>query len=351
MTQTTSAVVSSEKRLPPVLRAERLTKHFASGGVLERLAGKRSVVHAVEDVDLTVGTGETLGIVGESGCGKSTLGRMLLRLYRPTGGRVFYGDRDITETAESKLRPLRRRMQMIFQDPKGSLNPRLTVHQSLRRALQVHGVKGSAAEERILQCLRDAGLDPDRFRDRYPAQLSGGEAQRVGIARALLLDPEIIVADEPVSSLDVTVQAQIVNLLARLRESQGLSMIFISHDMAVVRHLSDRVMVMYLGRVMEEGPADKIFGDPLHPYTKALLAAVPSEGTGGRPVGLKGAIPSPLDPPPGCPFQTRCPAKLGPICESERPGLAETDDGRRVACHIYPESTAAGVRRDEQVLA
>jgi oligopeptide/dipeptide ABC transporter ATP-binding protein len=324
-----------------VLRADGLTKHFTSGGLLERIAGKRTVVHAVEDVDLVVGKGETLGIVGESGCGKSTLGRTLLRLYHPTRGRVHYGDRDITEMPESKLRPLRRRLQMIFQDPKGSLNPRLTVQQSLRRALKVHGVTGPDAEDRILQSLRDAGLDPERFRGRYPAQLSGGEAQRVGIARALLLDPEIIVADEPVSSLDVTVQAQIVNLLARLRESQGLSMIFISHDMAVVRHLSDRVMVMYLGRVMEEGPADKLFDDPLHPYTKALLAAVPREGQRDRPVGLEGTIPSPSDPPPGCPFQTRCPAKLGPICESERPGLAEVDTGRRVACHIYPESTQA----------
>lgn len=298
-------------------------------------------MHAVEDVDLLVGKGETLGIVGESGCGKSTLGRTLLRLYQPTRGRVFHEDQDITETPESKLRPLRRRLQMIFQDPKGSLNPRLTVHQSMRRVLKVHDVKGTEAEERISRCMRDAGLDPERFRDRYPAQLSGGEAQRVGIARALLLRPEIIIADEPVSSLDVTVQAQIVNLLARLRASEGLSMIFISHDMAVVRHLSDRVMVMYLGRVMEEGSAESIFENPLHPYTRALLAAVPREGQADRPVGLQGVIPSPSNPPAGCPFQTRCPEKLGPICESERPGLAEVEKGRRVACHIYPESMAA----------
>jgi oligopeptide/dipeptide ABC transporter ATP-binding protein len=315
---------------------------------LERLTGRRIVVHAVEDVALEVRQGETLGIVGESGCGKSTLGRTLLRLYRPTAGRVFYGDRDITSASESELRPLRRRLQMIFQDPKGSLNPRLTVHQSLRRALKVHGVKGAAAEGRIMACLRDAGLDPARFLGRYPSQLSGGEAQRVGIARALLLEPEVVIADEPVSSLDVTVQAQIVNLLARLRKNAGLAMVFISHDMAVVRHLSDRVMVMYLGRVMEEAPADRIFEDPLHPYTKALLDAVPGEGKDRRPVGLTGQIPSPSAPPPGCPFQTRCPAKFGSICETERPSLVEVEPGRKVACHLFPEMIGHGAEDTRQ---
>lgn len=313
-----------------------------SGGLLERLAGKRSVVHALENVDLEVARGEVLGIVGESGCGKSTLGRTLLRLYTPTEGRVFYGDRDITNASEAELRPLRRRLQMIFQDAKGSFNPRLTVRRSLRRVLNVHGIKGSEAETRIVECLRDAGLAPERFLSRYPAELSGGEAQRVAIARALLLRPELIVADEPVSSLDVTVQAQIVNLLARLQVSEDLAMIFISHDMAVVRHLSDRVMVMYLGRVMEEGIADKVFDNPLHPYTQALLEAVPGAHKERRPGGLKGQMPSPAKPPPGCPFQTRCPAKIGEICETERPALVEVEDGHRVACHLHTAPFGSG---------
>ncbi|MGH3357530.1 MAG: ATP-binding cassette domain-containing protein, partial [Nocardioidaceae bacterium] len=214
MTQTTNADASVARARTPVVRAEGITKRFTSGGIVERLAGRRTVVHAVEDVSIDVAVGETVGIVGESGCGKSTLGRTLLRLYQPTSGRVFHHDDEITRTPESRLRPRRRRLQMIFQDPKGSLNPRLTVRQSMLRVLKVHGVKGADADDRMVECLRDAGLEPDRFLSRYPAELSGGEAQRVGIARALLLRPELIVADEPVSSLDVTVQAQIVNLLA-----------------------------------------------------------------------------------------------------------------------------------------
>lgn len=325
-----------------LLRAEGLTKRFASGGILERIMGKRTIVHALEDVDLSVRAGETVGIVGESGCGKSTLGRTLLRLYHPSAGRVFYDGRDITETRESELRPLRRRLQMIFQDPRGSLNPRLTVAQSLRRALHVHGVRGPEADGRIDDCLRDSGLDPERFRERYPSQLSGGEAQRVGIARALLLEPEVIIADEPVSSLDVTVQAQIVNLLARLRDEVGLALVFVSHDMAVVKHLSDRVVVMYLGRVVEEGAADLLFDAPMHPYTRALLDAIPGEGQDHRAVGLGGQIPSPSAPPAGCAFHTRCPRKIGSICETSRPKLREMPDGRKVACHLMDDVRRAG---------
>lgn len=320
-----------------MVRAERLTKRFTQGGLVERLAGRRTVVHAVEDVSIEVATGETVGVVGESGCGKSTLGRTLLRLYQPTSGRVFHGEDDITTIPESRLRPRRRRLQMIFQDPKGSLNPRLTVRQSMLRVLKVHGIRGTAALERMAECLRDAGLDPERFESRYPSELSGGEAQRVGIARALLLEPDLIVADEPVSSLDVTVQAQIVNLLTSLRDSSDLAMLFISHDMAVVRHISDRVVVMYLGRVMEEGAADEIFGDPLHPYTRALLEAVPAAEKGRRVVGLAGQVPSPSDPPPGCPFQSRCPVKIGEVCETVRPDPLRKAPGRLVACHLHDE--------------
>lgn len=337
---TTDAGVSSAKMAPQILRAEALSKQFVVGGLVERLLGRRAVVQAVDEVDLTVASGETLGIVGESGCGKSTLGRTLLRLHTPTSGRVFFQDEDITNTRESRLRPLRRRMQMIFQDPKGSLNPRQTVGQILRGALRVHGIHGERATERMAHCLRSAELDPDRFVSRYPTELSGGEAQRVGIAKALLLEPELIIADEPVSSLDVTVQAQIINLLDRLRSSEQLAMVFISHDMGVVRHVSDRVMVMYLGRVMESGPAGEIFRDPLHPYTKALLEAVPRVGVRRPPVGLQGQVPSPSDPPSGCPFQTRCPVKIGSICETQRPALVPLGSGRSVACHLYEDATA-----------
>jgi oligopeptide/dipeptide ABC transporter ATP-binding protein len=335
MTQTTGAAASVETTSSPILRAEGVSTHFASGGLVERLLGKSTVVRAVDKVDLTIAPAETLGIVGESGCGKTTLGRTLLRLYTATAGRVFFGDAEVTHLPERRLRPHRRQLQMIFQDPKASLNPRLTVRQVLRRTLKVHGITGNTADQRIAQCMRDVELDPDRFGSRYASELSGGEAQRVGIAKALLLQPDLIIADEPVSSLDVTVQAQIVNLLRRLQTTQRLAMLFISHDIAVVRHISDRIMVMYLGSVVEEGPAHQVFDEPLHPYTKALLDAVPLVGERRRPVGLSGQVPSPGDPPPGCPFQTRCPAKIGKVCEEQRPVLAEISSGHRVSCHLH----------------
>ncbi|MBF8184218.1 ABC transporter ATP-binding protein [Nonomuraea sp. K274] len=333
MTANTSAAASSATERQPLLRAEQVTKYFTLGGLLERIAGKRTTVQAVRAVSLTVGRGETLGIVGESGCGKSTLGRTLLRLYTPTSGRILFDGQDISTMSEPELRPMRKRLQMIFQDPRGSLNPRQSVDTLLHRALGVHGVRGDEAVERVALSLRQSGLDPSRFAHRYPRELSGGEAQRVGIARALLLEPDLIIADEPVSSLDVTVQAQIVNLLMRLRGERRLTMAFISHDMAVVRHISDRVLVMYLGRVMEDAPAREIFRDPLHPYTKALMDAIPRPGF--EPVGLKGQVPSPSDPPPGCPFQSRCPKKIGAVCETVEPVLTEVEAGRKVACHLH----------------
>lgn len=276
-----------------------------------------------------------LGIVGESGCGKTTLGRTLIRLYEPSAGQVLFDGRDITGSGERELRQLRRRFQMIFQDPRGALNPSQTVLEMLLRTLGVHGIRGAAARETALDRLRIAGLDPRRFAGRYPRELSGGEAQRVGIARALLLSPELVVADEPVSSLDVTIQAQIIRLLEHLREQDSLSLVFVSHDMAVVRHISDRVAVMYLGRVVEQGPREDIFAQPAHPYTRALLAAVPVVTARRPPAGLPGQVPSPAAVPQGCPFHGRCPAKIGAVCERERPALREVSAGHTVACHLY----------------
>jgi oligopeptide transport system ATP-binding protein len=281
--------------------------------------------------------GETLGLVGESGCGKSTLGRLLLRLYEPTSGRVYFEGKDITGLSQSALRPFRSKMQIIFQDPYSSLNPRMTVQAALSEALRVHGLVSSASEEqqRIAALLERVGLRPEHGR-RYPHEFSGGQRQRIGIARALAVSPSFIVADEPVSALDVSIQAQIVNLLSDLQDELGLSYLFIAHDLHVVEHVSRRVAVMYLGRVVELAPSDQIYHDPRHPYSQALLSAAPEPDPTARKrrVLLEGDVPSPLDPPSGCAFHPRCPISEKGLCDREVPALRALGPGHDVACHL-----------------
>ena len=309
-----------------LLEAERLSKTYPVGGGL--LGGRRKRLRALDDVSVAVQAGETLGIVGESGCGKSTLGRALLRLHDVDSGTIRFEGRDITRLGDAALRPLRARMQMVFQDPYASLNPRRRVRALLAEPLRVHGRSG--IEARVLELIETVGLDPHHL-DRYPYEFSGGQRQRIGIARAIALEPRVIVADEPVSALDVSVQAQIVNLFADLRERLGLAYVFIAHDLSVVRQISDRVAVMYLGAVVETGAADAVLHRPAHPYTAALLSAVP--GSGRTRIVLEGDPPSPISPPSGCRFRTRCP-KAEQRCAEARPPLAPLDADRAVACHF-----------------
>jgi len=318
----------------PLVSTRDLTKHFTVGKTMRPGSGR--TLYAVEDITLDVMPGETLGLVGESGSGKSTFGRCLTRLYDPTSGQLLFDGKDITRTRERGLLPVRRRMQMIFQDPSASLNPKRKIREIVGEAVRVHGIRKGRAVDAWLEELMDiVGLRAE-FLDRYPHEFSGGQRQRIGIARALAVEPELIVADEPVSALDVSVQAQIVNLFSELRERLSLTYIFIAHDLAVVRQVSTRVAVMYLGSLVEIGETDQLYSDPKHPYTQALLSAVPQAQNRGKRkrILLEGEIPSPLDPPKGCKFSTRCPfAKQR--CHTERPELHETGTGQSVACH-YP---------------
>ena len=323
----------------PVIEAINLTRHFVVG---QGLFGHGHLVHAVEDVSIAVAPGETLGLVGESGCGKSTLGRTLIRLIEPTRGRICVEGRDITHLRTDELRPLRRRMQIIFQDPFSSLDPRMTIRETLLEPIRIHRLHGDKAsqETAVHQLIERVGLKPEIL-GRYPHEFSGGQRQRIGVARALSVQPRFIVCDEPLSALDVSIQAQIINLLLDLRDTLNVSYLFISHDLEVVRYISHRIAVMYLGRIVEIGPAESVATRRLHPYTQALMGAAPIAEPGAPPrrrVVLAGDVPSPLDPPSGCAFHPRCSrAKLGK-CDREVPTLqTDGDSAHQVAC-FYPGS-------------
>jgi oligopeptide/dipeptide ABC transporter ATP-binding protein len=320
-----------------LVRVAHLKKSFAGGGG-GWFRRSRGCVRAVDDVSFDIFEGETLGLVGESGCGKSTLARCIVRLVEPDSGTVSFDGDDITHVSIRALRPLRRQIQLVFQDPFASLNPRARIGAMLRAALKLQGIGTSDAdrEARVSTLLKRVGL-PSHFMDRVPRDLSGGQRQRVGIARALALGPRLIVADEPVSALDVSVQAGILNLLGDLKDELALTMLFISHDLGVIRHVSDRIGVMYLGKLVEVAPADAIYERPLHPYTEALLSAIPLLDPDARfrskQMVLEGDVPSPQAPPPGCRFHTRC-SYAQARCRSEEPALAEHRPGHRVACHF-----------------
>lgn len=318
----------------PLLQVNDLKKHFPiHGGVLGKRIGE---VKAVDGLSFYVNKGETLGIVGESGCGKSTTGRLILRLLEPTEGKVIFNNQDITNLSNSEMRKLRREMQIIFQDPYASLNPRHSVEKILEEPLIVHGI-GNKKErkQKVREMLEIVGLSSYHAK-RYPHQFSGGQRQRIGIAKALMTNPSLIIADEPVSALDVSIQSQVLNLMEDLQKEYGLTYIFIAHDLGVVRHISDRVGVMYLGRLIELTDSEKLYGNPLHPYTRALMDAVPIPDPDFKRevIEVSGEIPSPSNPPKGCAFHTRCGSCMD-ICKTVRPDFKEVEPGHYVACHLY----------------
>ena len=319
----------------PLLEVEGLAMHFPiMAGVFRRQVG---TVRAVDGIDFNIREGETLGLVGESGCGKSTVARAILRLYEPTAGQVRFRGEDIARLDGEPLRQMRRRMQMVFQDPQASLNPRMTVASIVGEPLLEHDLgKGPAIAPRVDALLESVGLEPG-FANRYPHEFSGGQRQRIGVARALALEPEFVICDEPIAALDVSIQAQVVNLLEELQERLGLTYLFISHDLGMVRHIADRVAVMYLGKIVELGSSEGLYHEPLHPYTRALMSAAPVhdpelEAERERII-LRGDVPSPSDPPPGCPFHTRCPLAQ-PECSTRAPEWRELRPDHWVACHL-----------------
>jgi oligopeptide transport system ATP-binding protein len=318
----------------PLLEVRNLKVHFP---VQQRIFGKpKGFVRAVDGVSFTLEAEETLGLVGESGCGKTTLSRAIVRLVEPNEGAILFEGEDLTHQPESELRPRRRKFQMIFQDPYGSLNPRMTVEQILGEALEIHGLarSGLASSARVRELLEAVGLNASHAQ-RYPHEFSGGQRQRIGIARALAVDPRLIVCDEPVSALDVSVQAQIINLLQDLQRDRGIAYLFVAHDLAVVEHISRRVLVMYLGKIVEQAAARSIIGAPKHPYTQALISAVPvvDPDSKQRRIVLPGDIPSPINPPGGCPFHPRCPIAEA-RCHVEVPSFREISPGHWAACHL-----------------
>ncbi len=320
----------------PLLKVEGLKKYFPiRKGLLSRVSGH---VKAVDDVSFYVNKGETLGIVGESGCGKSTTGRMLMRLLEPSEGKVFFDGKELTSISNDDMRKARREIQMVFQDPYASLNPRHTIEKILEEPLIVHGIGDSKErKKKVRDFLEIVGLSSYHAK-RYPHQFSGGQRQRIGIARALMTNPKLIIADEPVSALDVSIQAQVLNLMQDLQKELNLTYIFIAHDLGVVRHISDRVGVMYLGKMVEVAVSEKLYDKPLHPYTQALLSAVPVPDPNfvRDQILIKGDIPSPSNPPSGCTFHTRCPFKMD-VCTKIVPKLVEVEPGHSVACHLYGE--------------
>ncbi|MFB7459291.1 ABC transporter ATP-binding protein [Streptomyces sp. NPDC056188] len=329
----------------PLLDVSGLTKHFPimGGFPFRRRVG---AVRAVDGLDFSVAEGESLGLVGESGCGKSTTGRLITRLLEPTSGRIAYRGQDITHASRRELAPVRSEIQMIFQDPYASLNPRQTVGKIISGPMEINGIEPAGGrEKRVRELLETVGLNPEHY-NRFPHEFSGGQRQRIGVARALALEPKLIVADEPVSALDVSIQAQVVNLLQGLRKDLGIAFVFIAHDLAVVRHFSQRVAVMYLGRIVELADRDELYGNPRHPYTRALLSAVPElsaeDAPGRERIRLTGDVPSPVNPPSGCRFRTRC-WKATDRCAAEAPPLVRVEgsaEGHLTACH-FPEGAGS----------
>ncbi|MDX3066569.1 dipeptide ABC transporter ATP-binding protein [Streptomyces scabiei] len=346
---------SKDTAAETLLRVEGLAKHFPiyGGFPIKRKVG---AVQAVDGIDLTVGVGESVGLVGESGCGKSTTGRLITKLMEPTGGKITYKGQDITHASRKQLAPVRSEIQMIFQDPYSSLNPRQTVGTIIKSPMEVNGINPEGGREnKVRELLELVGLNPEHY-NRFPHEFSGGQRQRIGVARALALNPKLIVADEPVSALDVSIQAQVVNLLQKVQDELGIAFLFIAHDLAIVRHFSKRVAVMYLGKIVEVADRDSLYNRPRHPYTHALLSAVPEvaiddEVESKERIRLAGDVPSPISPPSGCRFRTRC-WKAQDKCASEEPPLVQLSgnlDGHLTACH-FPEDPTTEARAEDVVL-